>query len=125
MQENKNSFSIAEVINYLEDFFPPYYQEHFDNSGLQLGNASQMVANGLVCLDLTPAVMKEAIEMGANLIITHHPLLFNPLKKITGTSVCEKLVIDAIQNNIAVYSMHTNLDNLPQGVNKVFAQIIY
>ena len=118
----KNKFSIAEVINYLEAIAPPYYQENYDNSGLQVGDINQLVTKGLVCLDLTPAVMQEALETGANLIITHHPLLFNPLKKIAGTSVCEKLVIEAIKNDIAVYSMHTNLDNLNSGVNAAFAK---
>ena len=125
MQKNKESFSIAEVIHYLETIAPPCYQESYDNSGLQVGDVNNTVSKGLVCLDLTPAVMNEAIETGANLIITHHPLLFNPLKKITGTSVCEKLVIEAVKNNIAVYSMHTNLDNINIGVNAAFAKKLH
>ena len=122
MQKSKESFSIAEVIHYLETIAPPYYQENYDHSGLQVGDVNNTVSKGLVCLDLTPAVMKEVLEMGANLIITHHPLLFNPLKKISGTTVCEKLVIEAIKNDIAVYSMHTNLDNINIGVNAAFAK---
>lgn len=125
MQDSKKSFSIAEVIQYLEGIAPPCYQENYDNSGLQIGDVSNTVSNGLVCLDLTPSVMKEAVEKGANLIITHHPLLFNPLKKITGANLCEKLVIDAIRHNIAVYSMHTNLDNINVGVNAAFAQKLH
>ena len=122
MQKSKKSFSVTEVIAYLEHIAPPYYQESYDNSGLQVGNVNNIVSKGLVCIDLTPAVMQEAIGMGANLIIMHHPLLFNPLKKIAGTSVCEKLVIEAIKNDIAVYSLHTNLDNINSGVNAAFAE---
>ena len=122
MHKNKEIFSIAEVINYLEAIAPPCYQENYDNSGLQVGNINNIVSKGLVCLDLTPAVMQEALAMGANLIITHHPLIFNPLKRIEGTNLCEKLLIEAIKNDIAVYSMHTNLDNLNSGVNAAFAQ---
>ena len=122
MHNKKESFSIAEVINYLEAIAPPCYQESYDNSGLQVGNSNQIVSQGLVCLDLTPAVMQEALAMGANLIVTHHPLLFNPLKRVVGASPCEQLLIEAIKNDIAVYSMHTNLDNISKGVNAVFAQ---
>ena len=125
MQKSKKSFSIAEVISYLELIAPPCYQENYDNSGLQIGDVNAVVSRGLICLDLTPAVMQEAIGMGANLIITHHPLLFNPLKKIAGTSVCEKLVIEAIKNDIAVYAMHTNLDNVNIGVNAAFAEKLH
>ncbi|MCL2131675.1 MAG: Nif3-like dinuclear metal center hexameric protein [Lentimicrobiaceae bacterium] len=122
MQKSKEKFSVAEVVAYLEKIAPPCYQESYDNSGLQVGDMNNIVTKGLVCLDLTPAVMKEAVETGANLIITHHPLIFNPLKKIAGTTVCEKLVIKAVKNDIAVYSMHTNLDNVHIGVNAAFAQ---
>ena len=122
MQKSTNSFSVAEVIAYLESIAPPCYQESYDNSGLQVGDVNKVVSKGLVCLDLTPAVMKEAVEMGANLIITHHPLIFNPLHRITGTNPCEQLVIEAIKRDIAVYSMHTNLDNINVGVNAAFAK---
>jgi len=122
--QNKKKITIAEVINYLETIVPPCYQESYDNSGLQVGDINNTVSKGLICLDLTPSVMKEALEIGANLIITHHPLIFNPLKKITGTTVCEKLLIEALKNNIAVYSMHTNLDNINIGVNAAFAKKI-
>ena len=123
--QRKKSFTIAEVVHHLETIAPPCYQESYDNSGLQVGDANNVVSKGLICLDLTPSVMKEALEMGANLIITHHPLIFNPLKKIAGTSVCEKLVIEAIKNDIAVYSMHTNLDNAIIGVNAAFAEKLH
>ena len=122
MHKNRNEFTVAEVIAYLEGIAPPCYQESYDNSGLQVGDVNKIVSKGLVCLDLTPAVMQEAIEKGANLIITHHPLIFNPLKKIAGTSVCEQLVIEAVKHDIAVYSLHTNFDNVHIGVNAAFAE---
>jgi len=125
MPQIKNTFSVSEVIAYLESIAPPCYQESYDNSGLQVGDVNSIVSKGLVCLDLTPAVMQEALAMGANLIITHHPLIFNPLRKITGGSLCEQLLIDAIKHNIAVYSMHTNLDNVSIGVNAAFAKKLH
>ena len=122
MDKSNTNFSVAEVIAYLESIAPPCYQDSYDNSGLQVGEVNKTVTKGLVCLDLTPAVMREAVEIGANLIITHHPLLFNPLKKIMGESVCEKMVIEAVKNDITVYAMHTNLDNVLGGVNSAFAK---
>jgi dinuclear metal center YbgI/SA1388 family protein len=114
--------TICQVIEYLEEIAPLCYQESYDNSGLMVGNPNAALKKGLICLDVTQAVMTEAINTGCNLIISRHPLIFNPLKKITGNTLCENLVIQAIKNNIVIYSIHTNLDNIRCGVNQRFAE---
>ena len=114
--------TIYQVIEYLEEIVPPCYQESYDNAGLLVGNPNAELKKGLVCLDVTQSVVNEAIENGCNLIVSHHPLIFNPLKKITGNTLCENLVIQAIKNDIAIYAVHTNLDNLLYGVNQCFAE---
>ena len=82
-----------------------------------MGGRFQSVSGVVVCLDVTEAVVDEAISMGYNLIVSHHPLLFKGLKSITGNSYVERIVIKAIQHNIAIYAAHTNLDNAPEGVS--------
>jgi len=113
---------IYEVISYLEELVPICYQESYDNSGLLVGNPNAELEKGLICLDVTQSVLDEAIDTGCNLIISHHPLIFNPLKKITGATLCENLVIQAIKNDIVIYAVHTNLDNILCGVNQRFAE---
>ena len=115
---------IYQVIEYLEKIAPTCYQESYDNSGLLVGDANAVLKKGLICLDVTQAVMDEAVNTGCNLIVSHHPLIFNPLKKITGNSLCEKLIIQAIKNDIVIYAVHTNLDNVLYGVNQRFAEKI-
>jgi dinuclear metal center YbgI/SA1388 family protein len=105
----------------LEEIAPPGYRESFDNVGLLIGDRNAVLKKGLICLDVTQAVMEEALAKEVNFIVSHHPLIFNPLKKITGVSLCEKMIVQAIKNDIAVYAMHTNLDNISQGVNRRFA----
>jgi dinuclear metal center YbgI/SA1388 family protein len=114
--------TINQVIEYLEEVAPVCYQESYDNSGLLVGNPNAELKKGLICLDVTQSVMEEAIRTGCNLIISHHPLIFNPLKKITGRTHCENLVIQAIKNDIVIYAIHTNLDNILCGVNQRFAE---
>ncbi|MDR1792138.1 MAG: Nif3-like dinuclear metal center hexameric protein [Bacteroidales bacterium] len=115
---------ISEVIQFLEEWAPPCYQESFDNSGFLIGNKNSELKKGLVCLDLTQAVMKEAIAGGFNLIISHHPFIFTPLKQITGQTNAQKIAALAIKNDIAVYAVHTNLDNVYNGVNQTIAEKI-
>ena len=112
---------IKEIIQKLETFAPPSLQESYDNSGLIVGNISEKVKGVLVSLDTTEAVVDEAIQKGCNLIISHHPIIFKGLKKITGANYIERVIISAIKNNIAIYAMHTNLDNVKHGVNKMIA----
>jgi dinuclear metal center YbgI/SA1388 family protein len=112
---------IKEVINKLESFAPVVLQESYDNAGLIVGNADAEIKSILVSLDTTEAVVDEAIRIGCNLIVSHHPIVFKGLKKITGSDYIERVIISAIKNNIAIYAMHTNLDNVSHGVNKMIA----
>ena len=107
-----------ELIQYLEDRFPLYLQESYDNSGLQIGNLEQEVKGVLVALDCTEAVVQEAIKMDCNTIITHHPLLFKGIKRIGNKSAIERIITACIKNDITLYAIHTNLDNHGEGVNK-------
>lgn len=116
--------NINQVLAALETFAPLPLQESYDNAGLQIGlTGEQDVTGALLCLDVTEGVVDEAIKSGFNLIVSHHPLLFRGLKRICadGSSV-ERIVMKAIRNNIAVVSMHTNLDNALGGVNYKMAE---
>ncbi len=110
--------TISEITSLLEEFAPLDFAEDFDNVGLLVGNPNQKLSKALVTLDTLENIVDEAIEKGCNLIISFHPILFKGLKKINGSNYVERVVIKAIQNNIAIYSMHTALDNHWQGVNK-------
>ena len=108
---------IKDIINVLEDTASPSLQESYDNAGLLTGN-EQQECTGVVCsLDATEAVVDEAIDSNCNLIVAHHPIIFKGLKRITGKNYVERTVIKAIKNDIAVYAIHTNLDNIITGVN--------
>jgi dinuclear metal center YbgI/SA1388 family protein len=112
---------VIEVIRILEDYVPVIFQESYDNCGLQVGNAEEKVSAVLCTLDITPAVIDEAIGLGANLIVSHHPLIFEPLTSLTGKDSHEMAVIKAIQHNISLYAAHTNLDNSRWGINHIIA----
>lgn len=114
--------SIKEVISELEKFAPPIYQENYDNSGLIVGDTSRKVTGVLLSLDITEAVLEEAIIQGSNLIIAHHPILFKPIKNLTGKNYVERVLLKAIENKIVLYAIHTNLDNMMRGVNHKIAQ---
>lgn len=114
--------TIHEVIDILERFAPVRYQESYDNSGLLLGNRNSPVKGVLLTLDVTEKVVDEAIMLGANLIIAHHPLIFTGLKSVTGKNSTEKIVIRCIKNDIAVYAAHTNIDNNFRGVSYKMAE---
>jgi len=113
---------IQNIINSIEAFAPPALQEGYDNAGLQCGNSKLEATGALLCLDITHAVIEEAISRKCNLIIAHHPLIFSPLKKLTGSNYVEQLLITAIKHDIALYACHTNADNVLQGVNTKMAQ---
>lgn len=108
---------INQIISFLENLAPPAYQEDYDNSGLIVGNPDNEIQSALISLDCTEAVVDEAVEKGCGMIISHHPIVFRGLKKITGRNYVERVVIKAIQNNIALYAIHTSLDNVMNGVN--------
>jgi dinuclear metal center YbgI/SA1388 family protein len=112
---------LQEVINYLEELAPPSYQESYDNAGLIIGDASCEFTKAIICLDSTEEVVEEAIAKGANIIIAHHPIVFSGLKKLNGSNYVERTVIKAIKHDIAIYAIHTNLDNVVDGVNKKIA----
>jgi dinuclear metal center YbgI/SA1388 family protein len=115
---------IKDVVAYLESIAPRSYQESYDNSGLLTGSATEEVKGILVTLDCTEDVVQEAINQNVNLIIAHHPIIFKGLKKLTGSNYVERTVIKAIKNNIAIYAIHTNLDNVYTGVNRKICEKI-
>ncbi len=112
---------IGEITEALEQWAPLSFQEDYDNCGLLVGNP-QTICTGILCsLDCTEAVLDEAIEKGCNLIVSHHPIIFKGLKQFNETDYVARTVQKAIQNNLAIYAIHTNLDNLLDGVNKTLA----
>jgi dinuclear metal center YbgI/SA1388 family protein len=115
---------IKDVISLLEDIAPPQLQESYDNAGLITGSPAWDCKGILVTLDAIEAVVREAVEKNCNLIVAHHPIVFGGLKKITGKSYVERVVIDAIRNDIAIYAIHTNLDNVLTGVNGGIADML-
>lgn len=110
---------LSVLIKHLEAYAPVNYQEDYDNSGLLIGSPDQDVHSALVALDCTEQIVDEAISLGCNLIITHHPIVFKGLKRITGKTYIERVVLKAIRHNIALYAIHTNLDHVKNGVNGV------
>jgi len=112
---------IREITDLLARSIPLFYQEAYDNSGLQVGDPDNEVTSALLSPDVTEEVVNEAIERGAGIIISHHPLIFSGLKSISGKTYIERAVIKAIKNDIAIYSAHTNLDLMPGGVSSRMA----
>ncbi len=113
---------IKDIITQLEELSPTAYAEDFDNVGLLVGDSNQEVNGVLVTLDTLEVVVDEAIEKNCNLIVTFHPIIFSGLKKLNGKNYVERVVIKAIQNNIAIYAIHTALDNSIEGVNARICQ---
>jgi dinuclear metal center YbgI/SA1388 family protein len=114
---NSSDIIVKSVTEYLETLAPRSYQESYDNAGLLTGSPSQKVTGILVSLDCTEEIVDEAISSGCNLIIAHHPIVFKGLKKLTGANYVERTIIKAIRSEIAIYAIHTNLDNVLNGVN--------
>lgn len=112
---------ISDIIYKLESWAPKSFQESYDNSGLLTGNREDEVKGIIITLDCIEEVVDEAIAKRANLIIAHHPIIFSGLKSLTGANYIEKTVIKAIRHNIAIYAIHTNLDNVAHGVNSMIA----
>jgi len=116
--------NIKEIVKCLENVAPLSLQEAYDNAGLILGRKDENIPSVLVCIDICFSVVEEAIRRGIPMIISHHPLIFQGLKKISGKNEVEKCVIEAIKHDIAIYSIHTNLDNVIHGVNAKIAKKI-
>jgi len=112
---------IQEITAFLESVAPPAFQESYDNAGLLTGNAQWDCTGVITTLDATEEVVLEAIEKKCNLIVAHHPIIFGGLRKITGKNYVERTIISAIKNDIAIYAIHTNLDNVLNGVNAAIA----
>lgn len=115
---------IKEIISVLEEMAPLAYAEDFDNVGLLVGNQDSEATGVLVCHDALESVIDEAIAKKCNLVVCFHPILFSGMKKITGKNYVERSVIKAIKNDIAIYAVHTALDNHQDGVNKIFADAL-
>ncbi|MDP9076626.1 MAG: Nif3-like dinuclear metal center hexameric protein [Bacteroidota bacterium] len=108
---------LSQLTSYLEGLAPLAYQEEYDNAGLIVGNPEQEIYQALVSLDCTEAVVDEAIAKNCQVIVSHHPIVFRGLKKFNGKTYVERVVEKAIRHNIAIYAIHTNLDNIMTGVN--------
>jgi dinuclear metal center YbgI/SA1388 family protein len=118
------SITIKNVSDYLEKIAPLNQAEDFDNVGLLIGNETTEVKGILVTLDTLEETIDEAIKKNCNLIISFHPIIFNGLKKINGNSYVERVVLKAIQNNIAIYATHTALDNSKIGVSAKMCEVL-
>lgn len=118
----RSNMKIKEITNALEQWAPRSLQEDYDNCGLQVGDASTEVDSALICLDATEAVVEESAAKGCKLIISHHPLIFRGLKSLSGGGYVERTLLLAIEHGIAIYSFHTNVDNVIDGVNGEIAR---
>ena len=112
---------LSDVIKQLENLAPRGLQESYDNSGLITGRPDMEVKGIIICLDSLECIVEEAVNRGCNVIIAHHPIVFSGLKRLTGSTYVEKTIIRAIKNDIAIYAIHTNLDNIRDGVNASIA----
>ncbi|MCB0509869.1 MAG: Nif3-like dinuclear metal center hexameric protein, partial [Bacteroidetes bacterium] len=112
---------VSDIVSYLESIANPSLQESYDNSGLLIGTGEEEINAVLVSLDLTEEVLDEAIKRGAKMIISHHPIIFTGLKRFNAKSYVQRIVAKAIKNDLVIYAMHTNLDNVSQGVNAALA----
>ena len=110
---------LSDICNFLEEIAPLSLQEDYDNAGLLVGDYGQEINKALICLDCTEDVMKEARKKSCDLVISHHPIIFKGIKKFNNQTYVERIVMDAIKGNVAIYAAHTNLDNvLTNGVNQ-------
>ncbi|MDX1966025.1 MAG: Nif3-like dinuclear metal center hexameric protein [Planctomycetaceae bacterium] len=115
---------LRDLIPHLESLAPPQLAESWDNTGLLLGDRAAEVQRVLTCLTLTPDVAAEAVELGAHLVVTHHPLMFKPVQRLTGDTGEGRTLMLLARHGIAVYSPHTSWDNAPQGINQQLAELL-
>ena len=116
--------TLNQICEYLESFAPTQLAEDWDNVGLLVGDRSTTVNNVMTCLTITPESAAEAIEQNANLIVTHHPLPFRPIKKLTTDSTPTKMLLQLIQHDVAIYSPHTAFDSANDGINQSVCELI-
>jgi dinuclear metal center YbgI/SA1388 family protein len=114
----------GEIIAEIERFAPTTLQESWDNTGLQVGSRTAECSGVMLCVDVSPTVVDEAVSRGCNLIISHHPLIFKGLKHITGATPAEVSVVKAITGGVSIYSCHTAVDNADGGVSHVMARML-
>ena len=110
------------MVNALEQFAPLPLQEDYDNAGLQVGLTEAEVSGALLCLDVTETIVDEAIAKGCNLIVSHHPLIFRKLRRLTGDDYVQRTVMKAIEKKVTILSLHTNMDSVTGGVNFKIAE---
>ncbi|WP_223649300.1 Nif3-like dinuclear metal center hexameric protein [Hymenobacter psoromatis] len=109
--------TVQDLAQLIEAAAPLAYQESYDNAGLQCGLPEAEITGVLLALDCTPAVVAEAARRGCNVVLCHHPVIFRPLKRLTGKGLVEQTIMAALKTDVAIYAAHTNLDNVRQGVN--------
>lgn len=116
---------IKDVVGVLEGAFPPHYQENYDNTGLQVGDVNAICSGALLCVDVTDEIVAEAVAKNCNLIVTHHPLIFNAVKSIVPKDRIGSAIFAAIKSGVAIYSCHTSADNTPlAGVSWKMAEML-
>ena len=109
---------LKQILEHIESIAPSSLQENYDNSGLITGHRDMEISGAVLCLDSVEEVIDEAISLGHNLVIAHHPIVFSGLKRFNGSNYIQRVIIKAIKHDIAIYACHTNLDNVISGVNK-------
>lgn len=115
---------IKEITDILDNYAPRFLAEEYDNVGLLIGDEERECEKILLCLDIDEIVAEEAVRMGANLIVSHHPIMFNPIKKVTTDTSEGRCILKLIENKIALYSAHTNLDSAGGGLNDLMCEIL-
>ena len=114
--------TVLDLARALEAAAPLAYQESYDNAGLQCGAPTAEIKGVLIALDCTPAVVAEAVRRGCNVVVCHHPVIFQPLKRLTGANLPEQTIMAALRHEVAIYAAHTNLDHVRGGVNERLAR---
>lgn len=122
--ENNNQiqYRVSDAIAAIDEAFPNELQERWDNSGLLIGNANEQLKGALLTLDVTEQVVDEAIDNNCNLIISHHPVMFDGVKQLTGATADQRIVMKAVRHNIAIYAAHTNVDKCLHGTSNIMAE---
>ena len=115
---------LKKIIDFMEEKFPLLYAEDFDNPGLLAGKCDNDVKAVLLCLDCDKYVVKEAVKKGVQLIISHHPIIFSPIKSVTDKNNSGEMLVSAIENGISIYSAHTNLDSAPGGLTDAVCELL-